>query len=409
MSKTAAEKASGHKILLGISGGIAAYRAADLARELMRAGCTVKVAMTKNAQAFITPLTFESLTGQPVYSDLFGKESFATEHISLARWADLFLVAPATANILAKFARGIADDLLSTAWLSHLGRKLVAPAMNPAMLTDETTRDNLERLAAQGVRVLPTQAGLLPCGEEGYGKLLDPAQIAAAALEELEAATSLAGVRLLLTAGPTREPLDAFRFLSNPSSGKMGAAIAREALLRGAEVTVVHGPLAVPLPLRAKAVAVTTAREMLAACQERIAAADIFIGCAAVSDFRPASAASGKVSRGQAPRSLTLVENPDILKTLAAAKRSGQLFVGFAAESDDPLPRGRSKLQEKNLDLLVANRIGGEESAFGADRVWAALLTAGGETELFEQIGKHRLAAALCQRLAELRSPPRKD
>ncbi len=367
---------------LGVGGGIAAYKACELARELMRAGASVRVAMTSAAQKFVTALTFQALTGAPVLTELLEPTQEAGYgHLDLARWAEVFVVAPATADLLARIRAGMADDAVTTSLLAFRGPVLLAPAMNVAMWQNEQTQENIAALADwPRFRVVDPEVGLLADGEYGPGRLAQvPAIVEAAA--GLGALGDLAGKRVLITAGPTREALDPVRFLTNASTGKMGLALAQSARARGAEVTVVLGPVAVPATEGVEIVRVTTAEQMAGEVLARIEGADFFVASAAVSDYRPAQVAAQKVKKGEAPEVLTLVRTPDVLLE-AARKVAGlpgrPLLVGFAAETERVLEHARDKLARKGLDLIVANDVTEPGAGFGVDTNRVTLLTRDG-------------------------------
>ena len=363
---------------MAVTGGIAAYKVADCVSRLRKTGAEVRVAMTEAATRFVQPLTFESLCGHPVYSDVFARPSaWEMEHIAWARWADALLIAPATANVIAKLAHGLADDAVTTLALAFTGPVWVAPAMNTAMLNHRATRHNLELLAARGVRVIEPGAGLLACGEVGPGRLAEPEELIAALARGLggeRAAGSLAGRRILITAGPTREPLDPIRFISNRSTGRMGAELAAEALARGAQVRLIHGPLAVAIPPGCDAVPAETARAMLDAVQQAWPETDIAIFAAAVANYEGARVAGGKLKGGET-LTLALRRTPDIAAWAGANRRPGQVLVGFAAESEDLIAAARRKLQAKRLDLICANPIGEPGIGFTAEQNRVTLLT----------------------------------
>ena len=363
-------------IVLGVSGSVAAYRAADLARELMRAGHSVRVLLTDGARRFVTPALFEALTGQPVLESAF-EEPVAGRmaHIDWAREADAVVVAPATANTLARLAHGIGDDMLTTLVLATTAPLVLAPAMNPHMLANEATAASLKILEGRATLVTPDE-GDVACGENGRGKLASVARIAAAVESVLADRTRLAGRRVLITSGPTQEPLDAVRFLTNRSSGKMGAALARAALLMGADVTVVAGPSTAAYPLGAKVVRVRTALEMRDAALE--AGGDLIVAAAAVSDYRPASAYEGKMRRGEGSLHIELVPNPDIVAALAARYPQATV-VGFAAEPTAGLDVAREKLVRKGLFAIAANDVSDPAIGFDADDNALRLVMKGGE------------------------------
>jgi phosphopantothenoylcysteine decarboxylase/phosphopantothenate--cysteine ligase len=344
-------------ILLGVTGGIAAYKAAELARLLRGAGAEVRVAMTRAATAFVTPLTFQALSGNPVHLDLLDSaEESAMGHISLARWADLVLVAPATADFMARLRVGLADDLLATLCLAATVPIVLAPAMNQAMWNHPATRENATVLEQRGVRLLGPAAGSQACGETGPGRMLEPAQIVDA-LAGIPGGGRLSGLSVLISAGPTREPIDPVRYISNRSSGKMGYALAEAASALGAEVCLVSGPTALPAPRVHELVRVESAEEMYHAVMARAEAADIYIGTAAVADYSPASAEPQKIKKGAGELTLTLTKTRDILAAVADLDKR-PFTVGFAAETHNVEDYARGKLAAKSLDLVAANRVG---------------------------------------------------
>jgi phosphopantothenoylcysteine decarboxylase / phosphopantothenate---cysteine ligase len=395
---------SGRRIVLGITGGIAAYKAAELARQLVQAGCEVTAVMTRNARRFVGPLTLRTLTGRPVASRLFSDPATPLPHISLARWADLVLVAPATADALARTAQGRANDLLSAVILDTAAPVLWAPAMNSRMWQHPLTQDNVRRLTAAGHHMVPPAAGELACGEEGEGRLAALPDILAAVRTLLVPSGPLAGKRVLITAGPTHEPWDAVRYLSNRSSGRMGYALAAEAQRRGAQVTLISGPVALPAPPGVERISVTTALDMHAQTMSRFSQAEIVIAAAAVADFRPAAPAKHKIKKTEMPKALELEANPDILAEMGRTKTT-QFLVGFAAESAGDLAQaGLEKLRAKHLDLIVANRAGGADDAFDAEASAAVLVdAAGSRVDLIRQ-PKTELASAILTRVVELLS-----
>jgi len=391
------------KILLGVSGGIAAYKAAELVRRLGERGAKVRVVMTAAAQAFITPLTLQALSGHEVRYDLLDPAAEAgMDHIELARWADLVLVAPATADLMARLAAGLANDLLTTLALATTAPLVLAPAMNHRMWLHPATQENLARLRERGVRILGPAEGDQACGEQGPGRMLEPGEI----LDTLALGTGsqhverrLAGRRILVTAGPTREALDPVRYLSNRSSGRMGYTLAESLAARGAEVIVVSGPSALSAPHGVELVAVESALEMEAAVMARIGDCDLFVAAAAVSDYRPQAPAEEKIKKNQVELHLQLVKNPDIL-TQVAALAQGPFTVGFAAETQDLEAHARTKLTAKGLDMIAANLVDGETGGF--DRAENALLVLwpGGRRAL-PLSPKTRLAEALSDLIAE--------
>lgn len=361
---------SDKKILLGISGGIAAYKTADWVRELRREGAEVRVMMSAAAGRFITPLTMAALSGQPVHDDIFATaEAQRIPHINLGREGDLILLAPATANLIARLAHGLADDLLAAVVLAAQAPVMVCPAMNSTMYAHPATGDNLARLRQYGYHVVEPETGSLACGEEGPGRLASWETVRQEILTVLSP-QDLHGKKILVTAGPTWEPLDPVRLLSNRSSGKMGYALAAAARRRGARVTLISGPGAIPPPAGVETVPVVTARQMHDEVISRAPAMEVVIKAAAVSDYRPAHYAPHKLKKGATDATLPLVANPDILGELGEMKRQARCFpllVGFAAESDHHLAEGRRKLAAKNLDLVAINDISAEDAGFAVD------------------------------------------
>ncbi|MEE0844896.1 MAG: bifunctional phosphopantothenoylcysteine decarboxylase/phosphopantothenate--cysteine ligase CoaBC [Eggerthellaceae bacterium] len=371
-------------ILIGVTGCIAAYKSAELVRVFQKAGYRVKVVMTEHATHFVDPLTFRSLTHEPVAVGLFDDPSDPIHHISLADEADAFIIAPCTANVVAKIAHGIADDLLTTTALACTSPIVVAPAMNVHMYEAAITQENLSRLARRGVRIVEAASGYLACGDVGRGRLAEINDIVSAAVAALEnndgvSSRDLAGKRVLVTAGPTYEPIDPVRFVGNRSSGKMGFAIAEAAAERGADVVLISGPVRLADPASVETVHVTTALEMLDACEEHFPLSDIAVFAAAVADYRPEITAERKLKKAnkedvQALENLRLVPNPDILALMAARKRKDQVVVGFAAETECVQERAMKKLSSKHADMIVGNLVGGEK-AFGRDDNQAILVS----------------------------------
>ena len=352
------------RVALGVAGGIAAYKAAEILRGLQRAGCTVRVAMTKRACEFITPLTFRALSGSHVIVDDYAPDNpDPIAHITFSQSIDLLLIAPATANIIAKFANGVADDFLTSTYLAANAPVLVAPAMNTTMWNHPATQRNLSRLRADGVRIVEPDAGEMACGTIGPGRLSEPERIVTAALEILRGAaqsqreSDLAGEHVLITAGATREEIDPVRFLSNRSSGRMGFALAEAARSRGASVTIVAGATNVEPPADVELVRALSAEEMREAVMKKISSTSIFIAAAAVSDYRPAERATSKIKKLVESLTLNLERTPDILAEVSQARQNGLLVVGFAAETDNVLTYAREKLERKHLDAIIANDI----------------------------------------------------
>ena len=371
---------SGKTVLLGVTGGIACYKAAELASALVKQHCKVRVLMTKNATEFIAPLTFESLTGNPVAVDTFDRDRpWEIEHIALADQADLVLIAPATANVLAKLAHGLADDMLTTTVLACDCPKLAAPAMNTRMYENAVTQDNLDALRRYGWEIIEPVSGRLACGATGKGKLPDPERLLEAVLHALTHRKDMTGLKVMVTAGPTREALDPVRYLTNLSTGRMGYAVARAAAARGADVTLVTGPTELPRPpYMAEVVEVTSARQMFEAVTARSAEMDLIVKAAAVADYRPATVAENKIkkTRSGTDLSLPLERTDDILAWLGAHKRDGQVLCGFSMETADLLEHSREKLEKKRVDLIAANNLREEGAGFGTSTNLLTFLTA---------------------------------
>jgi phosphopantothenoylcysteine decarboxylase / phosphopantothenate---cysteine ligase len=386
------------RILLGVTGGIAAYKACELTRRLREAGVEVRVVMTRAATEFVTPLTFQALSGHPVRTALFDPEAEAgMDHIALARWADAILVAPATADFLARLAHGRADDLLSTLCLASEAPLCVAPAMNRVMWAHAATAANVALLEARGVRLLGPGEGSQACGDTGEGRMLEVPELVVG-LESVFAPGTLTGLHVLVTAGPTREPLDPVRYLSNRSSGKMGYAVARAAREAGARVSLVTGPTALAVPDGVDCVRVETATEMLEAVMVRVAQAQVFVAAAAVADYRASAVQDHKIKKSAAQLNLRLERNPDILAAVAALP-DGPFTVGFAAETRDLERHARAKLMKKGLDLIAANDVSGGQG-FDVDENALTVLWPGGGTTLPLQ-SKEQLARQLVRLIAE--------
>jgi phosphopantothenoylcysteine decarboxylase / phosphopantothenate---cysteine ligase len=371
---------SGKRVALGITGGIAAYKAAEVLRGLQRAGCTVRVAMSPRACEFITPLTFRALSGSHVIVDDYAPDNpDPIAHITFSQTVDLFVIAPATANIIAKFANGVADDFLTSTYLAATAPVLIAPAMNTSMWEHPATRRNLERLRQDGVHIVEPDAGEMACGTIGPGRLSEPERIVAAALQILNQHEShkrdLTGEHILITTGATREELDPVRFISNRSSGRMGFAIAQAARARGAEVTAVAGITTVDPPSGINVRRATSAAEMQRVVAEEIGKASVFIAAAAVVDYRPAQRASEKIKKTESTLSLNLERTPDILGEVAAARTNGLLVVGFAAETNDVVSNAQAKLQAKKLDAIIANDVSRDDIGFDKDMNAITIIT----------------------------------
>jgi len=396
----------GARVLLGVSGGIACYKAVEVARLLGRRGARVQVVMTQAATRFVGTITFSSLTHRIAYTDLFEEEDRVL-HVRLAREADLVLVAPATANLIAKIAHGISDDLLSALLLTATCPVVVAPAMHTEMWEHPATRANIDTLRARGVTIVDPEEGELAGGDEGVGRLAEPASIVAAVAESFAHGLDLAGVRFLVTAGGTQEPIDPVRFIGNRSSGKQGFAVATEAARRGAAVTLVSGPTWLADPDRVEVVRVRTAEEMRDAVLARYEETDVVVKAAAVADFRPANPAAQKIKKDEGAPAIVLEPTVDILAELGRRK-THQLLVGFSAETEDAVARARKKLAAKNLDLIVTNIVGRPGSGFEADTNAAVILGADGSEDELPLQTKASVARAICDRVvATLAGPGR--
>jgi phosphopantothenoylcysteine decarboxylase / phosphopantothenate---cysteine ligase len=395
------------QITLGVTGGVAAYKAAELVRRLQQEGFTVEVIMTRAACEFVRPLTFAALSGKKVITDLFAESSgeanleSAIEHIAVAQRTELLLVAPATADILAKFSRGISDDFLSTLYLATTAPVVVAPAMNVNMWNHPATQENVERLRGRAVHVVNPDEGYLACGMTGAGRLAGQDAIVAAVREVLRVRLDLAGQAILVTAGPTQEALDPVRFLTNRSSGRMGYAVAEAAAQRGAKVTLISGPTVLETPANVTRVNVHSAAEMLAAVEEHFADATIGIFSAAVADYRPAEPASSKIKRSGEKFSIELIPNTDILAS-AARNKGNRLVVGFAAETDHVAENARKKLKEKNADLIVANDVTAEGAGFDVDTNVVTLFSRDGRDLPLPKLSKHEVAHRILDELIRL-------
>ena len=384
----------GKCVLLGITGGIAAYKMANVASALKKRGADVEVIMTRNATQFITPLTFETLTGHKCIVDTFDRDfQFDVTHISLAKKADVILVAPATANVIAKMAHGIADDMLTTTVLAAGCPKLVSPAMNTGMLENPITQDNIRTLERYGFTIIPSESGILACHDVGKGRL--PAD--AVLLDYVEQALTpkdLAGLRVTVTAGPTQEAIDPVRFLTNHSTGKMGYAVARAAAMRGASVTLIHGPTALEPVRFTEDVAITSAQDMYEAVTSRFEQTDILVMAAAVADYRPATVAADKVKKSDGDMSIPLVRTADILGTIGPRK-THQFLCGFSMETRDMVAHSAEKLQRKNLDMIVANNLKDPGAGFGVDTNLVTFLTPDGGVRQLPLMSKDAVAGAI--------------
>ena len=396
---------TGKEIVLGVTGGIAAYKSAEIVSRLRHSGANVHVIMTRNATEFVAPLTFQTLSANQVVTDTFeAPEYWNVEHVALAKLADIFVVAPATANILAKMASGIADDMLSTTLLATKAQILVAPAMNTGMWTAPATQNNVKVLKERGVLMIGPESGMLACGDEGAGRMSEPETIVGEICRILSRKQDYAGKKVLITAGATRERLDPVRFITNDSSGKMGFAIAEAARDRGAEVTVIRGSVTAEIPAGIRMIRIESARELYDAMMQKAPEQDVIIQAAAVSDYRPAEQKDRKIKKESgSDLTLILTENPDIAKAVGEQKKPGQTLVGFAAETDNLLKNAKSKLGKKKLDLIVANDVTKPGAGFNVDTNIAVLITSDGSTEEPLQT-KRQLAERILDKVLEIRN-----
>lgn len=396
----------GKKIVLGVTGGIAIFKAVDLVSKLRKRGAEIRVVMTEHATKFISPLLFSEISGNKCSVSMWdGRDEFNVEHIALANWGDLILTAPATANIIAKMACGLADDLLSTVLLAASCPKIVCPAMNTGMYENPATQENLKILEKRGIFVMEPASGELACGTSGAGRLPEVPEIISY-LERFLAKREgdMRGLKVLVTAAGTREPIDPVRYVGNRSSGKMGYSIARQALLRGADVTLITGPSALTPPPYAKVIPVETTKQMLDACLSEYPDTDIVIKAAAVADFKPRSVADQKIKKINPEDGMTIVmdQNPDILKTLGGMKKQ-QFLVGFAAETQNLLENAANKVKKKNLDMIVANDVSLKGAGFNTDTNIVKFLYPDGTVEALEILSKDTVAAILLDRVLEKR------
>ncbi|HEV2702008.1 MAG TPA: bifunctional phosphopantothenoylcysteine decarboxylase/phosphopantothenate--cysteine ligase CoaBC [Steroidobacteraceae bacterium] len=398
----------GKHILLGVTGGIAAYKSADLVRRLRERGAEVQVVMTDGAREFVTPMTFQALSGRAVRTDLWDPAAESSMgHIELARWADLVLIAPATADFLARLAGGRADDLLATTCLATAAPIALAPAMNQQMWANPATQANVALLKERGVHIFGPGIGDQACGEVGAGRMLEPNELAALADSTLLPTGVLSGQRVLITAGPTREPIDPVRFISNRSSGKMGFAVAQAAREAGAEVVMICGPVSLATPAGVRRVDVGSAADMLEAVQAEVRRDDIFISTAAVADYRPAQAATHKIKKTEENLALQMARTTDIIGTLAAGAQRPAFVVGFAAETDTVEQNARSKMLRKNLDMIAANEVGHDKAFDCADNELIVLWRNG--RKLLPRAAKTHLARELIELIATVYAERRAD
>lgn len=391
----------GKTVVLGVTGGIAAYKSAALTSLLVKAGAQVQVIMTEHARQFIAPLTFESLTGRRCLTDTFDRNhEYSTEHVELAKEADVVMIAPATANIIAKIAHGMADDMLTTTILACDCPKIVAPAMNTRMYENPVTQDNMRKLEEYGMTIAHPTSGHLACGDIGKGKMLEPEELFQYILMACAFEKDMAGKHVLVTAGATQEALDPVRYITNHSSGKMGYSLAKISALRGAEVVLVSGHTALAAPLFAERVSVTSAEDMFRAVTERSEWADIIIKAAAVADYRPAAVSSEKIKKSDDQMSIGLERTQDILGYLGAHKRDGQFLCGFAMETQDLLENASQKLKKKNADMIVANNLKVTGAGFAGDTNVVTLITENGAEEQ-ELMSKEEVAGVILDKIME--------
>lgn len=389
----------GKTVILGVTGGIAAYKSAWLTSLLIKAGADVQVIMTEHAREFIAPLTFEALTNQRCHTDTFDRNhEYSTEHVSLASRADAVIIAPATANVIAKLACGIADDMLTTTVLACDCPKIVVPAMNTRMYENPVTQDNLEKLRKYGVTVVEPAAGRLACGDVGKGKMPEPDVLFQYVLMACAFEKDMAGKKVLVTAGPTQERIDPVRYITNHSTGRMGYSIAKICALRGAEVTLVTGQTALEPPLFVDVVPVVSARDMYEAVVERSGEMDVIIKAAAVADYRPAVTSDEKIKKSDGDMAIDMERTDDILGYLGSCKKPGQFLCGFSMETQNMLENSRAKLRKKNLDMIVANNLKVKGAGFGTDTNVVTIITADMEKEL-ELMSKDEVAARLLDEL----------
>lgn len=395
---------TGKTILLGVTGGIAAYKSASLASLLVKAGAEVRVIMTENAKNFITPITFETLTGHKCITDTFDRNfEFSVEHVSLAQKADAIMIAPATANVIAKLAHGLADDMLTTTVLASKAPKIIAPAMNTGMYENPVTQDNLSLLQKYGMEIVTPASGRLACGDVGAGKMPEPETLIEYIYKVCACKKDMTGMKVLVTAGPTQEALDPVRYLTNHSSGKMGYNIAKICMLRGADVTLVSGKTALAAPMFVRTIPVTSAKDMFDAVTSHAPEMDLIIKAAAVADYRPSHIADEKIKKSDAELAIPLERTDDILKYLGEHKRPGQFLCGFSMETENMLENSQKKLQKKNLDMIVANNLKMAGAGFETDTNIVTFITPDTVTEL-PIMGKDQVAFRLIDKILELKT-----
>ncbi len=394
---------TGKTVLLGVTGSIAAYKAAGVTSMLKKLHADVHVLMTENATKFVHPITFETLSGNKCLIDTFDRNfEFDVEHVSLAKKADVFLIAPASANVIGKLAGGIADDMLTTTALACTCKKLIAPAMNTRMYENSIVQDNLNKLREHGMEIIEPASGYLACGDEGKGKLVSEELLVEAILRQIRFEKDMEGLKVLVSAGATREAIDPVRFITNHSSGKMGAALARIAMERGAQVTVVKAATTVEMPPYVKVVPVSSARDMFEAIRAVAGSMDIIVKAAAVADYTPAVVAGEKVKKSDEDLSISLKRTTDILASLGQNRRKGQVLCGFSMETENVLENSKAKLTKKNVDMIVANSVKTEGAGFGTDTNVVTLISKGGSEEL-PLMSKEDVAARIFDKLLEIR------
>ncbi len=395
---------NGKHVVLAVTGGIAAYKIATLASLLVKQHAQVQVLMTKNATNFINPITFETLTSRKCLVDTFDRNfEFEVEHVSVAKWADIALVAPATANVIGKLANGLADDMLTTTLMACKCKKLVAPAMNTQMYENPVVQDNLKKLEHYGMELIQPVSGHLACGDSGMGKMAEPEVMLQYILRDLALPKDMAGLHVLVTAGPTQEAIDPVRFVTNHSTGTMGYQLARNCMLRGAKVTLVTGRTSLTPPPFVEVVDVVSAQEMFDAVTSRAAEQDIIIKAAAVADYRPARPAEDKIKKAEGGLAIQMERTQDILQILGQNKRPGQFLCGFAMETQDLEENARKKLEKKNLDLVVGNNVKVAGSGFGTGTNLVTLITKDGQEQL-EQMDKAQVAGCIVDKILAMRA-----
>lgn len=397
------EMLKGKTVILGVTGSIAAYKIATLASMLTKLHCDVHVIMTKNATNFINPITFETLTNHKCLVDTFDRNfEFQVEHVALAKQADLVLVAPATANVIAKMAYGLADDMLTTTVLACTCRKLVAPAMNTRMYENDIVQRNIEELRKNHFEIITPAVGLLACRDVGAGKMAEPEVLLDYILREIACEKDMAGLKVLVTAGPTRESIDPVRFITNHSTGKMGYALAKNCMLRGADVTLVTGPVTLKKPPFVRVIEISSAREMFDAVTERAKEQDIIVKAAAVADYRPKTVSTEKVKKSGAEMTLDLEKTDDILKFLGEHRKSGQFLCGFSMETEHMVENSRAKLEKKHLDMVVANNLKQDGAGFGTDTNIITMITEK-QTISLELMSKEEAAGRIMDQILRMR------